>query len=169
MPVGGRFLHFAPEPWLSKWLEGRYGLGYLQVDYKYPPYDLRVDIQDLPFRDGLFRATMLLGVLEHIPDDRKAMRELSRVLEPGGTAIIHVPIQFDSYASKREKLGYVARRRQYGQSNHLRYYGLEIQDDLKANGFSSVEIIAPSDRYTPADAKRFGLTQASQVIVSTKA
>lgn len=168
MPDSGRFLHFAPEPWLIKKLEDRYGFGYLCTDYEYPPYHLKTDIQNLPFCDELFDGMILFGVLEHIPDDYKAMRELARVLKRAGTAFIHVPLQFDSYWSKRERLGKVNRRLQYGQSNHLRYYGLQIQDDLKANGFQSVEIIAPSDRYTAHQIEQQGLVEASRIIVAKK-
>ena len=168
LPEGGRMLHFAPEPWLIKPMSERYGLGYLCVDYEYPPYDLKVDIQDLPFREGLFSGLICMGVLEHVPDDYKAMRELSRVLEPGGIDLIHVPLQFKTHASWREKLGPVARKRTYGQYNHLRYYGLDFADDLKANGFSETQIIAPYDRYSAEDIVRFGLANTSRVVVARK-
>lgn len=169
MPEGGRFLHFAPEPWLIKPLTERYGLGYLCVDYELPPYDLKVDIQNLPFRDGLFRSTMCFSVLEHIPDDHKAMRELARVLEPGGVAIIHVPLQYKQHASMRETLGKVGRRREYGQENHFRYYGLDIQDDLKRNGFASVEAIKPSDRFSKEEMDKYGLVESSRLMLAKKA
>ncbi len=49
------------------------------------------DIYRLPFWDSSFDLVICSEVLEHIPDDRKAMRELFRVLKPGGWSIIQVP------------------------------------------------------------------------------
>ncbi len=49
------------------------------------------DAMHLPFPDGVFDRVICSEVLEHIPDDLGAMRELARVLRPGGTMAITVP------------------------------------------------------------------------------
>ena len=49
------------------------------------------DALHLPFPDGSFDRVICSEVLEHIPEDRGAMRELARVLRPGGTMAITVP------------------------------------------------------------------------------
>jgi SAM-dependent methyltransferase len=49
------------------------------------------DALHLPFPDGAFDRVICSEVLEHIPDDLAAMRELARVLRPGGTMAITVP------------------------------------------------------------------------------
>ena len=49
------------------------------------------DALHLPFPDGVFDRVICSEVLEHIPDDVGAMRELARVLRPGGTMAITVP------------------------------------------------------------------------------
>ena len=49
------------------------------------------DALHLPFPDGAFDRVICSEVLEHIPDDVGAMRELARVLRPGGTMAITVP------------------------------------------------------------------------------
>ena len=49
------------------------------------------DIQALPFRDAEFEVAIVNEVLEHVPDDRKGLREVYRVLEPGGVAIVFSP------------------------------------------------------------------------------
>ncbi|MEO3800826.1 methyltransferase domain-containing protein [Nonomuraea sp. B1E8] len=46
---------------------------------------------DMPFEDGAFDRVIAAEVLEHIPDDMAAMREIFRVLRPGGTAAVTVP------------------------------------------------------------------------------
>jgi SAM-dependent methyltransferase len=49
------------------------------------------DALALPFPDGEFDRVVAAEVLEHIPDDSAAIRELSRVLRPGGTLAVTVP------------------------------------------------------------------------------
>lgn len=51
----------------------------------------RADVARLPFKDGTFDAVVCSEVLEHIPDSRKAVRELVRVLKPGGELVVSVP------------------------------------------------------------------------------
>jgi SAM-dependent methyltransferase len=51
----------------------------------------RADVTDLPFRDGAFNVVICSEVLEHIPDNHKAVRELIRVLKPGGDLVVSVP------------------------------------------------------------------------------
>ena len=82
-------------------------------------------------------------VLEHIPDDKKAMSELYRVLKPAvGVALLTVPIK-DSLFTTLENPEYNTpelRTKYYGQSDHVRYYGLDYPDRLRAAKFSVDEI-----------------------------
>lgn len=49
------------------------------------------DVTSIPFDDNFFDKIVLSEVLEHIPDDAKALKEIKRVLKPGGIALITVP------------------------------------------------------------------------------
>lgn len=51
----------------------------------------RADVTDLPFEDERFDAAVLGEVLEHVPDDEGALREVARVLRPGGVLAVSVP------------------------------------------------------------------------------
>jgi len=164
LPAKGPALHFAPEPWLINDMRNQYGAGYVRADYEYPPMDVRLDIEALPFRAETFSLVMCFGVLEHIRNDDVAMAELGRVLKRDGRALIHVPLQFQTHSTWRERLGPVQRRNRYGQSNHLRYYGLDITEQLGPH-FQSVRVITPSDQFDAEQMRRLGLVDASRLIV----
>jgi ubiquinone/menaquinone biosynthesis C-methylase UbiE len=52
----------------------------------------RVDIQDMPFEDNTYDLVRCSHVLEHVPDDRRALSEIRRILAPNGIAVIQVPL-----------------------------------------------------------------------------
>ena len=62
-----------------------------ELDAHAPAAAVQGDALHLPFADGSFDRVICSEVLEHIPDDLSAMRELSRVLRPGGTMAVTVP------------------------------------------------------------------------------
>ena len=88
-----RLLHVAPEKNLRKILKSFSNIKYISGDLN-PLIDcgIRLDITDMNFEDNLFDVIICSHVLEHIVGDRKAMRELFRVLRPEGFAILQVPI-----------------------------------------------------------------------------
>jgi hypothetical protein len=55
---------------------------------------IKADTEALPFQDGCLDLIICLDVLEHVKDDLSAMREIHRVLRPGGLALVHVPLWF---------------------------------------------------------------------------
>ncbi len=58
---------------------------------------LRADIRDLPFHDGSFDVVYTMGTIEHIAEYRRAVREVCRVLRPGGRAVIGVPHKWNIF------------------------------------------------------------------------
>lgn len=52
---------------------------------------VNANVLTLPFRDGAFDHVIASEILEHIPDDTDAMREVARVCKPGGTITVTVP------------------------------------------------------------------------------
>ena len=78
---GVRILHFAPEPFLAARLRTRLAQ-VVTVDLEDPNADVRADITELPFDDREFDLLICSHVLEPVADDRRAMRELRRVLDP---------------------------------------------------------------------------------------
>ena len=87
-----KLLHFAPEWGLERRLRGHlYLAGYVTADLTAPEADVHTDITSMMFTNESFDAIICSHVLEHIPDDRAAMRELVRVLRPNGVAYIQIP------------------------------------------------------------------------------
>jgi SAM-dependent methyltransferase len=110
---------------------------YTTTDLNSPIADVKADISDLPFPDNEFDFIICNHVLEHIPDDTKAMQEIYRVLAPGGTAILQVPYKADlektfednSITDPKE------RARIFGQYDHVRVYGMDYFTKLESIGF----------------------------------
>lgn len=86
-----KMLHVAPEPFFRSFFVGRFG-SYETADLDMKGVDYHVDLQNTPFRDATYDFIFASHVLEHIPDDRKAIGEIRRILKPGGIAILPVPV-----------------------------------------------------------------------------
>jgi SAM-dependent methyltransferase len=130
-------LHFAPEYSLTKQLARRSNLRYVTADL-YRPATVKADITNIPFADHAFDVILCSHVLEHIPDDRRAMRELYRVLKPGGWAILLVPIELDRATTFEDATvtDPQERLRIFGQDDHVRIYGRDYVSRLQDAGFT---------------------------------
>lgn len=138
-----RILHFAPEKNLSLTLSragfAEYVCGDLFTEgYTYPEYVRHMNVLDIPFADGSFDVVICNHLLEHIPDDRAAMREIHRVLKPGGRALLQVPLALKLAETYEDPTITTAedRGRAYGQFDHVRLYGRDYGDRLAGVGFS---------------------------------
>ncbi|MGH8545505.1 MAG: class I SAM-dependent methyltransferase [Gammaproteobacteria bacterium] len=101
------------------------------------------DLTALDIASGDRTLVFCSHVLEHIPDDRAAMRELHRVLAPGGTAIVAVPIG-DGPTDEGPVSSMEERILRFGQKDHVRLYGLDIVDRLEDSGFD-IEVLSAAD------------------------
>ena len=130
----GRVLHFAPERTISKWISAL-ASEYHTADLRGAGVHHQVDIQSMPFDSASFDLIWCSHVLEHVPDDAKALREMRRVLRLGGRAIVQVPRWGDRTLD--EQLSSDAERlARYFQEDHVRRYGRDIVGRLEAAGFS---------------------------------
>lgn len=142
---GNKFLHFAPEPQFYELFKGR-GMEYHRADISKENWmiDEIIDIQNIPYDDDYFDLIYCSHILEHVPDDRKAMKELYRVLKPGGTALILVPINGIAFELPYDENKTLEderintdelREKYYGQFDHLRLYGKDFKERLIESGF----------------------------------
>jgi SAM-dependent methyltransferase len=168
-----RVLHVAPERGIAEWLTRRSVVEYLAGDLTPERYDfvpaVRVDVARLQFADAQFDLLICNHVLEHVPDDRLAMRELFRVLRPGGQAILQVPIS-DALTLTREDPAVTEpheRERMFGQADHVRIYGRDYSDRLSAAGFV-VEVVNPGDRWGGETVHRLRLDPKERLYIGRR-
>ena len=133
LSIGGNMLHVAPEAMLAKKFRDKYS--YLSVDMEEGVAMEVMDITQLCLEDNLFDAVVCNHVLEHIPDDQKALSELYRVMKPGGWGSFQVPIKGDFTDEDLNITDPDIRARLYGQADHVRQYGKDYIDRLKKPGF----------------------------------
>ena len=143
---GTRILHFAPEKQFKELFTSK-DTEYHTADFNpgdYADADEKIDIQDIPYDDNYFDLILCSHVLEHVPDDMRALRELRRVLKPQGIALIMVPMNGVSYnlpydefktLEKDEYNTPELREKHYGQFDHLRLYGADFKQRIFESGF----------------------------------
>ena len=137
-----KVLHFAPEQAFYSRFRQMKNLNYTTTDLNSPLADVKADICNLPFKDNTYDVIFCNHVLEHIPDDIKAMQELYRVLKKGGMGIFQIPQELsrattfedDSITDKKE------RAKIFGQYDHVRIYGKDYFDKLRSVGFKVDEV-----------------------------
>ena len=137
-----KVLHMAPEQCFLGIFKKMDNLDYTTADLYSPIVDVKADILDLPFEDNSFDVVFCNHVLEHIEDDHKAMKELYRVMKPGGFGIFQVPQELERAKTYEnpEITEPVERAEHFGQYDHVRVYGRDYFDRLRAAGFRVEEL-----------------------------
>jgi hypothetical protein len=162
-------LHVAPEYGVWKRLQHCPNLDYVSADLNSPLAVIHMDLTRMPFQDNRFDVILCNHVLEHIPDDREAMRELLRVLRPGGWAVLLVPIDLArpetfedaSITSPRD------RERVFGQHDHVRLYGRDFVDRLAQAGFQ-VLVDNYGRSLDPDTLEAFGVNPREDLYIGSK-
>jgi len=147
LPQGGAILHMAPN-------EGSLVARFRAAAGDYVPADIdpsryqvsgvrRVDLMRIGEQDrfDLFYAS---HVMEHVPDDAHVFREIFKALKPGGEAWLIVPLWDRPSEDGAPDMSGRERERRFGQWDHVRQYGLDFADRIRAVGFE-VELLRASD------------------------
>ena len=137
-------VEYAPQPQIRKILKDIGGEdGYVGIDLMDERFlDAKTDACNLPFADDSFDLMVQFHVLEHIPDDGAAIREMVRVLKPGGLALVQVPYRATVPTDEDPNASEEERTQRFGQVDHVRYYGKDFNDRLRDNGFDSTYLTA---------------------------
>ena len=164
-----RLLHVAPEPAFQRHLAENPRIEYVSGDLDSALAMERLDVTDIRHGEASFDALICNHVLEHVPDDRKALRELHRVLAPGSWAMVQVPLDRtkertheDAAISDPEE-----RRRHFWQHDHVRLYGRDYRERLEEAGFT-VSVERPTDRLSAEEIERQALDVEEEIYLARK-
>ncbi len=159
-----KVLHFAPEQAFYHRFKKLSHLEYTTTDLNSPLADVKADICNLPFDDHKFDVILCNHVLEHIPDDTKAMSEIFRILKPGGWAILQIPQDLSREKTFEDNsiTDPSERTKIFGQYDHVRVYGMDYFDKLKQVGFE-VKPVTYTDHFSAQDKDYYRL--ADQEII----
>jgi SAM-dependent methyltransferase len=158
-------LHIAPEACFIKRFEKIHGDQYISADIESPLAKVKMDIHHIPFEQNTFDVVLCNHVLEHVQDDIKAIREIYRVLKPGGFAILQVPffnpvpdvtLEDHSIIDKRE------REKIFGQDDHVRKYGHDYLQRIERAGLKPMEDQFVNELQENVR-KRFGLVKGELI------
>ena len=166
-------LHFAPEYSLGRIFRRHDNINYVTADLMtqhIPMFEIIPDhtmsVENILFDDNTFDFIICNHVLEHVHDDRKAMSELYRVLSPGGTAFLQVPINYGASEIEEDySLNAEERAKAYGYQDHLRFYSeAGYCQRLRSAGFD-VEV---KDYVLGLDARKLALDKNERIFVCKK-
>lgn len=164
-----RVLHLAPESCLQRKLKDLPSLRYVSADLESPWAEIHCDIQAMPFAADSFELVLCNHVLEHIPDDRRAMRELFRVLAPNGVALLLVPLDENRETTLEDPAinTDALREKYYGQRDHLRLYGRDYVQRLAEAGFK-VSTLDYASQLSQQERERYCIRLADKLYVARK-
>lgn len=124
-------LHVAPEPSFGVIFSKSKYIDYLSADLYDKSVMVKMDITDIQYPENYFDIIFCSHVLEHVLDDKKAMREFLRVLKPTGWAVLQVPIMAMKTIEDPSITDPDERLRVFGQHDHVRRYGKIIRTNWR--------------------------------------
>ena len=139
-----KILYFSSENSMTLWMK-RNRIKYTSADL-YKKRDLKLDIQNTDLEDNSYDIVIANHVLEHVDDFRKALREMKRILKPGGSFICSFPMdpKVELLDEEEEPLPSEERIKRFGQNDHKRVFGMKADQFLTEVGFE-VELIRGED------------------------
>lgn len=155
-------LHFAPEKYLENKLR-QISNYYITADIGGDDVDIKIDITNIPFENETFKLILCSHVLEHVNDDRKALKELFRVLKPGGTALIIIPVEREITYENPSVTEPEQRLKIFGQKDHVRIYGKDFINKVNETGFD-VKSYLPKDLFNDEELIRYGIKIESDIL-----
>ncbi|WP_185739494.1 class I SAM-dependent methyltransferase [Gramella sp. Hel_I_59] len=162
-----RILHFAPEKNLHQKIEGLKPKKYVMADYV-PKSDKieMLDATNISYADNSFDFIICNHVLEHIPDYKRAMHEIYRVLASNGVAILQTPyskvlssnFEDENLNTEEQRLFF------YGEKDHYRIFSeFEFFEDLKNEGFS-LDIVKHTSVFSKDVSFYYGVNRKEDLI-----
>lgn len=160
-----KVLHFSPPKSLKLQLEKWEHFNYVSSDYENEfEAELQLDITDIDLPSESIDLLICYHVLEHIPDDMQAMRELYRILKTGATAYIQTPFSKEHFLENLSISSPEERLRLYGQADHVRLYTVDkLEERLNSVGFKVERLEFEEEKNN-----RFGFKEEETVLLVKK-
>lgn len=164
-----KMMHIAPEQCFLDKFKKQENLDYTTGDLVSPIADLHFDLHAIPLEDNQYDVLFCNHVMEHVKDDLQCMKELHRILKPGGWGIMQVPIDSSrnetyedwSITSPEE------REKHFWQKDHVRLYGLNYPKRLEEAGFR-VEVVDLSQQIPEEEFQRYRIPKSELLYVVHK-
>lgn len=166
-------LHFAPEPAFEARFRSAPKLRYVGADLHPRTGQARLDVTAIEEVDDCYDAALLSHVLGEVPDDRKAMRELHRVLKPGGNLIVQVPVDHGRESTQELRPRCQQHKGAQPVGANVRIYGRDFGTRLADAGFV-VKLVRYLDDVSDEDAARYRLVElgdfatGNEIYIATK-
>jgi len=164
-----KMLHIAPEQCFYKLFKAMKNIDYTTGDYNSPIADVHFDLHKAPFADNTYDVIFCNHVLEHVEDDAQCMRELYRIMKPGGWGIFQVPLDVTRQKTYEDAtiISEADREIHFWQKDHVRLYGLDYKDRLEKAGFK-VTVDDYVNQLSPEEVDRFRLPVGEMLYVCRK-
>ena len=132
-----KVLHVAPEQSFLKRFRSLQNLDYTSADLESPLADMHFDLHDIPLPDNTYDFLICNHVLEHVRDVKIVLKEIIRVIKPGGVAIMQVPVDYNRDETYEDPSITDPGEREihFGQKDHMRVFGRNYGDVLRDAGF----------------------------------
>ena len=162
-------LHIAPEQCFHQRFKNQKNLIYLTGDLVSPIADIHFDLHSIPLEENRFDVVFCNHVLEHVEDALQCMKELHRVMKPGGWGIMQVPQDFSREVTYEDAsiVTPEEREKHFWQYDHVRLFGKDYPDWLKRAGFDVEEFI-PENHYSLEQYNRYRLQKGEVLYIVRK-
>lgn len=165
-----KVMHIAPEQCFHGRFKKQTNLDYTTGDLMSPIADIHFDLHKIPLEDNTYEVIFCNHVMEHVKDDLQCMKELYRIMKPGGWGIMQVPIDasrsetYEDWSITDPK----EREKHFWQYDHVRLYGLNYPKRLEEAGFE-VDIIDFSKELPTETFERYRIPKSELLYVVRKA
>jgi SAM-dependent methyltransferase len=164
-----KVMHIAPEQCFHGKFKKQPNLDYTTGDLLSPIADLHFDLHDIPLEDNQYEVIFCNHVMEHVKDDLQCMKELYRIMKPGGWGIMQVPID-SSRTETYEDWSITTpeeREKHFWQYDHVRLYGLNYPKRLEEAGFK-VDIVDFSKELPSEVFERYRIPKTELLYIVSK-
>ncbi|OAB79988.1 methyltransferase domain-containing protein [Cochleicola gelatinilyticus] len=158
-------LHFSPPASLRNVFQKSDAKQYVTTDYEGEfKADKQLNIEAIDEPDAAYDLIICYHVLEHIPNDRTAMKELFRILKTGGNCIIQTPFKEGAIYEDEAIQSEADRLKHFGQEDHVRIYSVNgLKNRLESVGFQ-VQVYT----FTTSENDRFGMRNNETLLRAVK-